>query len=257
MELRAAEQVAAACEDDTLLVWAAQGMRGGVRAWTLGEAVAVASPELNRRDRLTVRGQASQVAAVVRLALPELGPSYRLLGDRALIVELGERLPGTGPARPFEWMDTGPDAGGTTGGEGAAADGADPGRVGWLEGAEEEVGALLAGASPSSWAVPGLPGVRRWAGLRAAGGALVATAADAWSCPQVGFVAGVATDAAHRGRGYARRVCRFAFAALAAEHGRVALMVDSDNRAAIGVYERLGMRGRPVAAATMGGTADG
>ncbi|MFD8526489.1 GNAT family N-acetyltransferase [Streptosporangium canum] len=245
VELRAAEEVAAACDDDTLLVWAAQGMRGGVRAWALGEAVAVASPELNRRDRLTVRGDAAQVAAVVGLALPELGPSYRLLGDRELIVELGERLPGTGPARPFEWMDTGPNAARDAGGAG-------PGRVGWLEGADEEVGVLLAGASPSSWAVPGLPGVRRWAGLRAADGELVATAADAWSCPQVGFVAGVATAAAHRGRGYARRVCRFAFAALAAEHGRVALMVDTDNRAAIGVYERLGMRGRPVAAATVG-----
>ncbi|MGV9771360.1 GNAT family N-acetyltransferase [Streptosporangium sp. NPDC003464] len=243
MELRAAAEVAAACDDDTLVVWAAQGMRGGVRAWALGEAVAVASPDLNRRDRLTVRGGAGEVAAVLRLALPELGPSYRLLGERALVAELSERLPWVGQMWSFEWMDSGP----------VAAARAAAGPAGWLRDADAEVGALLAEASPSSWAVPGLAGVRRWAGLRADGGALVAAAADAWSCPEVGFVAGVATAAAHRGRGYGRQVCGFVFAALAAEHGRVALMVDSDNRAAIGLYEGLGMRGRTVAAATLGG----
>nr|BFE79629.1 hypothetical protein GCM10020093_022300 [Planobispora longispora] len=46
-------------------------------------------------------------------------------------------------------------------------------------------------------------------------------------------------------------MCRFVVDGLAAEHGRVALMVDTHNAGAIRVYERLGMRIRPVAAATL------
>ncbi|WP_433235865.1 GNAT family N-acetyltransferase [Streptosporangium sp. CA-135522] len=231
-------------------------MRAGVRAWALGQAVAVASPDLNRRDRLTVRGDADEVSALVRLLLPRLGPSYRLMGEQALVAEVAARLPQVGPPHAFEWMETGgPPASGEVGEVGGVDQvGGSGGRsvpAGWLVGAEQEVGALLAQASPSSWAVPGLPGVRRWAGLRVPGGALVATAADAWSCPQVGFVAGVATAVAHRGRGYGQAVCAFVFAALAAEHGRVALVVDTVNLGAIALYERLGMRGRRVAAAVL------
>ncbi len=242
MELTSSGDVTAACHDDPLVVWAARGMRDGVRAWTLGEAVAVASPDLNRRDRLTVLGPSSQVAGLVRRVLPDLGPSYRLLGDRALVAELAVRFPQTGPVRPFEWMDT------ATPSPPQAAERAGEEETGWLGDADGEVTALLSEAAPSAWAVPGLPGIRRWAGVRSSGGALVATAADAWSCPGVGFVAGVATAPAWRGRGYGQRVCRFVFDALVAVHGRVALMVDTDNHPAIAVYERLGMRGRPVAA---------
>ncbi|MGW4420692.1 GNAT family N-acetyltransferase [Streptosporangium sp. NPDC004631] len=245
MELTSAADVAAACGDDTLIMWAAQGMRDGVRAWALGEAVAVASPELNRRDRLVVRGPAGQVAAVLRRALPEIGPSYRLLGDRALIAELAVQVPGAERVGAFEWMDTARPPAPEAPGRRSA-----PGEVSWLRDADEEVSDLLAEASPSAWAVPGLPGIHRWAGVRAADGRLVATAADAWSCPQVGFVAGVATSPGHRGRGYGERVCRFVFGTLSAGHGRVALMVDTDNHPAIGVYERLGMRGRPMAVLT-------
>ncbi|MFF5207650.1 GNAT family N-acetyltransferase [Streptosporangium sp. NPDC000396] len=247
MELTEVGDVVAASGDDTLIVWTAQGMRDGVRAWALGEAVAVACPQLNRRDRLTVRGPAHQVAALVRLALPELGSSYRLQGDQALITELVERLPAGGPAHSFEWMDS---AQALSPAEEHA--GEDAGEAGWLRDADGEVSALLAEASPSAWAVPGLAGIRRWAGLRGPDGALVATAADAWSCPQVGFVAGVATAVTRRRRGYGERVCRFVFDELVAVHGRVALMVDADNHGAIGLYERLGLRGRPVAACVVG-----
>ncbi|MER7210393.1 GNAT family N-acetyltransferase [Streptosporangium sp. NPDC020072] len=239
MELTSAEDVAAACQDDTIVMWAAQGMRPGIRAWAHGEAVAVASPDLNRRDRLTVRGPAGQVAVLVRRVLPELAPSYRVMAERDLAGELVGLLPGSGPVRPFEWMETATPPSPQDSGEE---------ETGWLEERDAEVAALLAEAAPAAWAVPGLPGIRRWAGVRAADGSLVATAADAWSCPEVGFVAGVATVSALRGRGYGRRVCAFVFRSLIAAHGRVALVVDTDNRAAIGVYERLGMRLRPVAA---------
>jgi GNAT superfamily N-acetyltransferase len=246
VELTAVGDVVAACDDDTLIVWAAQEMGPGVRAWALGESVAVASPDLNRRDRLAVRGPAAQVARLVELLRPEVGPSYRLLGDRALLGELAERMAQTRVLASFEWMDAG-------GPPPPRPAGAPAGAGGWLRDADAEVSALLAEASPSAWATPGVAGIRRWAGLRAEDGTLVATAADAWSCARVGFVAGVATAVSHRGRGYGERVCRFVFEALAAGHGRVALMVDTDNRVAIGLYERLGLRIRPVSAAALDG----
>ncbi|WP_432861319.1 GNAT family N-acetyltransferase [Microbispora rosea] len=248
-ELVSEAEVVAASGDDDLVVWAAQGMRPGVRAWACGDAVAVASPEASRRDRLVVRGTAAQVAALVRHALAECGPSYRPLGDAQLIERVVEAAPELELAGHFSWMGTeklAPPRGevtspGMTRLEGAAS---------WLaDSAAPEVAALLAAANPGSYAVPGLPRVRRWAGVRDGSGALLAVAADAWSAPTVGLLAGVATAAPARGRGLGERVCRFVASALIAEHGRAALMVDDWNRAAVGVYERLGFARRRVAAA--------
>ncbi|WP_329081679.1 GNAT family N-acetyltransferase [Streptosporangium sp. NBC_01469] len=248
MRLGDAAEVAEACSGDALVLWGAQGMGPGVRAWTLGEAVAVACPDLNRRDRLTVCGEAGAVSALVERVLAEVGPSYRVVGSRALVDEVAGRTARMRVLGSFEWMDT--PAGALP--PGPADTGA--GRAGWLEDAEEgEVSALLARAAPSSWAVPGVAGVRRWAGVRGDDGRLVAVAADAWSCPPVGFVAGVATAPASRGRGYGERVCRFVLGELAAAHERVALMVDTGNHAAIALYGRLGLRGRPLAAAALDG----
>ncbi|WP_344892954.1 GNAT family N-acetyltransferase, partial [Nonomuraea antimicrobica] len=79
-------------------------------------------------------------------------------------------------------------------------------------------------------------------------GVVAAVAADAWSAPSVGLVAGVATRVGFRGRGLAGRVCGWVSRELVAVHGRAALMVDDSNGAAIGVYERLGYRRRRVLA---------
>ncbi|OPG07945.1 GNAT family N-acetyltransferase [Microbispora sp. GKU 823] len=247
-ELVSEAEVVAASGDDDLVVWAAQGMRPGVRAWAYGDAVAVASPEASRRDRLAVRGPAAQVVPLVRHALAEAGPSYRPLGDAALIEQVVEAAPELELAGRFSWMGTeklAPPRQETSrevaGQEGAAS---------WLaESAAPEVAELLAAANPGSYAVPGLPPVRRWAGVRDGSGALLAVAADAWSAPTVGLLAGVATAAPARGRGLGERVCRFVASALLAEHGRAALMVDDWNRAAVAVYERLGFARRRVAAA--------
>ncbi|KAB8188188.1 GNAT family N-acetyltransferase [Microbispora catharanthi] len=219
-------------------------MRPGVRAWAYGDAVAVASPEASRRDRLVVRGTAAaQAVPLVRHALAEAGPSYRPLGDAALIEQVVEAVPELEPAVRFSWMGTeklAPPRHQASGREGAAS---------WLaDSAVPEVAALLATANPDSYAVPGLPRVRRWAGVRDGSGALLTVAADAWSAPTVGLLAGVATAAPARGRGLGERVCRFVASALLAEHGRAALMVDDWNRAAVVVYERLGFARRRVAA---------
>lgn len=253
VRLKDAAEVADACSGDALVLWGAQTMGPQVRAWALGEAVAVACPDLNRRDRLTVRGEPGPVSTLVRHALQEIGPSYRVTGERALVQEVSARDARLRVLGTFEWMDTPPGAPGPALPRPPAPE-AGPGQVGWLRGAQDtEVSALLARAAPSSWAVPGVPGVRRWAGVRGDDGELVAVAADAWSCPPVGFVAGVATAPALRGRGYGERVCRFALGELAAAHERVALVVDTDNHPAIALYERLGLRGRPLAAAGLDG----
>ncbi|GAB3896123.1 GNAT family N-acetyltransferase [Microbispora bryophytorum] len=261
-ELVSEAEVVAASGDDDLVVWAAQGMRPGVRAWAYGDAVAVASPAASRRDRLVVRGTAggttgdtaARLVPLVRHALAEAGPSYRPLGDAALIEQVVAAVPELEPAVGFSWMGTeklAPPRQEATGPEVIGAEGAyREGTASWLaDSAAPEVAALLAAANPGSYAVPGLPRVRRWAGVRDGGsGALLAVAADAWSAPTVGLLAGVATAAPARGRGLGERVCRFVASALLAEHGRAALMVDDWNRAAVVVYERLGFARRRVAA---------
>ncbi|GAB3939884.1 hypothetical protein GCM10029976_056850 [Kribbella albertanoniae] len=220
---------------DPLIVWAGQGFGPGVRAWYDGSAVAVASPELSKRDRLAVTGPPAEVARLVTAVTGEVGTSYRPFGDEDLIRELADRVPGLEFSAAFGWMDTAEIPPVTT-------------TAGWLEG-DDGVEALLAEASPSSYAWPGLPGVRRWAAIASDDGELLSIAADAWSAPEVGFLAGVTTREVARGKGLSRQVCGFVTAELVKQHGRAGLMVDRDNPAAIAVYHRLGYTYRRVAAA--------
>lgn len=261
-ELRDLEEVRVACDDDDLVMWTAQDLRGGARAWAMGDAVVAACPEVSRRDRVAVWGGAACAAVLLRHALAELGPHYRPFGEAELVRDVLAEVEGLEVAGGFSWMtldgpparalalDAAPDG---QDGPGSPA-GASGEAVRWLgPEAHGEVAALLAAGAPESYAVPGAPGVRRWAGVRA-GGTLAAVAADAWSAPTVGLLAGVATAAALRGRGLAGRVCRWVAARLVAEHGRAALMVDDDNPAAVAVYERIGFRRRRVLAAYVPGT---
>ena len=220
---------------DLLVVWAAQGFGAGVRAWRNGDAVAVVAPALSKRDRLSVVGPAADAAPLVRDVLAEVGPSYRPFGDEDLLRELAERVPGLEFSAAFGWMDTAEVPEVTT-------------TAAWLSG-DAGIEQLLEQASPSSYAWPGRPGVRRWAALTGENGELLSIAADAWSAPEVGFLAGVATAPVARGKGLSRQVCGFVTAELVKRHGRAALMVNSDNSAAIAVYRRLGYTYRRVAAA--------
>ncbi|WP_062348716.1 GNAT family N-acetyltransferase [Herbidospora yilanensis] len=287
IELRHAGQVAAACGGDDLPVWTAQRLpAGGARAWAHGDAVAVACPAVSKHDRLAVFGAAGDPAlpALVRQVWREMGTGYRPFGDRETIHRLAEAMPAElGPAGNFTWMtvdpgtvrldalrpdtsrpDTGrlergpasastPEAGHPAG-EKPAGGRAAPALlvkpdVAWLDpGAEAEVAAVLAVANPDAYARPGMPGVTRWAGIRDDAGRLIAVGADAWSAPSVGFVGGVATLPEARGSGLAGAICRFLTAALLHRHGRVSLMADDVNTAALAVYRRLGYTRRPVAA---------
>lgn len=98
--------VAAAGDGDPILTWTAQAMREGVRAWRLGEAVAVACPDLSERDRLTVRGApGADLAALVRHAMGEVGPQYRIMADTEVADWLVGAMPGLEPVHAFGWMD--------------------------------------------------------------------------------------------------------------------------------------------------------
>jgi ribosomal protein S18 acetylase RimI-like enzyme len=278
-KLRSAAELAAACADDPLCMWAAQGPldRDEIQAWAAGPeaagqpaAVAVACPGLSLRNRIAVWGEPGPATELMARVLPLLGPSYRPLGDSGLITELCARLPGLTMSEPFGWMYTRPrqpvpaepsshrrdemtSPGTTPGRAGVKQAAAPPGEPRWLADREmAAVTALLDRSFPDSYARPGRPGVRRWAGIDGPDGELAAVAADAWSAPTVGFMAGVAVREELRGTGLGGRICRFLADRLIAGHGRVALMVDGWNDPAIRLYRRLGLTRQEIRAAWAG-----
>lgn len=208
-----------------------------MRVFRSGSAVAVAAAGLSGRDRIAVSGRAEDALPLVRDVLAEVGPTYRPFGDAALIDAFVRGVPGLVPGpRSFLWMETTESPGPVTG-------------VDWLDrDGEQRARTLFDLCFPDSYAQPGRPGVRRWAG---ADGAL-AVAADAWSAADSGFMAGVVTHPHARGRGLGAAVSRFVLDALVRRHGRAALMVDATNTAAVSVYEGAGMRGRLFGAAGVG-----
>jgi hypothetical protein len=238
-EILTTAELARVCADDTMIMWAGQGLAGPVRAWRNGDAVVIASPELSQRDRLSVLGPVVELGPLVGEVLAEVGPSFRPFGDEAVVRELAERVPEVEFGAGFGWMDT-------------AAASEVPTVAAWLDG-DTGVEAVLNEAAPGSYAWPGRPGVRRWAAVTDESGTLSSVAAEAWSSPQVGFVAGVATRPRLRGQGLSGQVCAFVTTELAKYHGRVGLMVDAANAAAISVYRRLGYTYRAVAAASVEG----
>ncbi|MGC4936489.1 GNAT family N-acetyltransferase [Kribbella sp. DT2] len=276
-EILSSTELVAAAGGDAKVLWAGQGMTDGTRAWYAGDALAVVAPDLSRHDRIVVRGPVDQAAALVREVLGVVGTAYRPFGDEELVRGLVERIPELSLRATFGWMeiDEAPASalnampfasGGTMVVETVTAR--------WLAD-DAGVAELLDEASPTSYARPGDRGVLRWAGVEdpttdtapVAGGKaawvsapgdgsadsarLLSVAADAWSAPEVGFLAGVATLPTARGRGLSKQVCAFVTAELVKRHGRVALMVDGRNDTAIGLYRTLGYSYHPVGAAQL------
>jgi hypothetical protein len=54
--------------DDPLIAWGRQG----TRIWERGDAIALASPNLSRRDRLVVAGSPADAGRLVREVLPAI-----------------------------------------------------------------------------------------------------------------------------------------------------------------------------------------
>ncbi|MCX4746458.1 GNAT family N-acetyltransferase [Kitasatospora sp. NBC_01287] len=237
-----------------IIRWAAQGFAPGVRAFTLDGAVAVASPALSCRDRLAVHGPAEPAARLLRQVLREVGPDFRPIGEHALMTSLLAAVPELRAAAEFFWMDlAGPPtapAPSVPNQHQRPATAPTP-AARWLTPDElPDAAALLDLAFPDSYAHPGRPGARAWAGVRDHEGRLTALAADAWSAPDLGLLAGVTAHPVHgRGRGHAEAACRLVLDTLVRRYGRAGLMVAGENAAAIRLYERLGLRRRAVLAA--------
>ena len=235
------DELVARCGGDAPCRWVAQGLDGRGRAWASedGRALAVAGTGVSRRDRIAVSGPPASVVPLVRDVLHEVGPTYRPLGDPPLMEAIVGGVPGLVAGKPFAWMER------TSAGPRGDQHGAT-----WLSGAElPEATALLAAVSPGSDALPGVPGVERWAGIRDDAGRLTALAALAWSAPSVGLITGVAVRPEARGRGLGRAVCGFVLTEALRRHGTAALMVDAGNETAIRLYRGLGMSHRPTRAA--------
>ncbi len=235
------QELAWASNDDALLAWIAQdGVGTSTTAWAYGSAVGVAGAGLPQGRRLAIAGSTSDVAALLRSVERETVLGYRLLGAAPLLASLtrGMRLR---IVEEFWWMELG----------GGQLVGVDNEAARWLdEGDLDDVEVLLDVSFPASRARAGVPGVRRWAGIRERG-LLVAVAADAWSCTTVGFISGVATHPAHRGRGLGRSVSRFVIQHLLNECGRAGLYADAWNRAAVALYASVGMSSHRVATADL------
>lgn len=250
-------EVALAADGDGGSVWAAQGqpdgsLGPGVRAWRRGSAVAVASPDVSGRDRLAIMGDVSDATPLVRDVFDAVGDSYRMFGPAELVTGLVERIPGLGQVGELYWMETA-----SSSPPAASLPAASPlPQVEWLDDAgEKAAGELFDSHFPRSYAQPGRRGVRRWAGVfgdpDGTGQEPLAVAAEAWSGAECGFMAGVVTHPAARGRGLAQAVCGFVIDDLVGRYGRVALMAHADNAPAVAAYERLGMIKRALRATSL------
>jgi GNAT superfamily N-acetyltransferase len=137
-------------------------------------------------------------------------------------------LPDLVPTPPFGWMHT------------SVAPAPDQ-RVALAATRDEpSIQALLDDAFPNTLARPGLPGVARWWVFRDTS-SVTACAADAWSAPGVGLLAGVAVSQQTRGLGQARAVVSAGLEALVSDYGSAALMVETDNTPARRLYESFAM----------------
>jgi ribosomal protein S18 acetylase RimI-like enzyme len=230
-----------------MVLWAAQALLPHAHgaAWKHGDSVAVFTPKLNRGDRLVFTGSPNapgDAAELLRQVLPLLrSERLRPLAGTDLARGVVPWVNGLHERATFGWMDLAPE---TPARLPPARD-----RVRWLTSHDlDDATSLLRKANPDSYVFPADPEARRWAGMRDAAGTLVSVAADAWSAPAVGFIAGVGTHPDHRGRGLSGAVCGFLVEHLRRDHGKVALMVDEANDAALSVYRRLGFTYRSVTA---------
>lgn len=163
-----------------------------VRGWLVDSAVAwLAVDSEERVSYLSALGEPAAVGSLLAELVEELPPRQRLTLPRGTPVHLPAWLAIDGTDWDFRWLAGPP----------PVQDGEDA--VGPVP--DDEVAALLAVSSPTASAQPGDPNVRRWVGIRDAGG-LLACAADTSSATGVGHLSSIAVHPSARGRGLGRAV---------------------------------------------------
>jgi ribosomal protein S18 acetylase RimI-like enzyme len=105
-----------------------------------------------------------------------------------------------------------------------------------------DIDALLDAGYPETSSRPGKSGIRRWYGIRATSGELVACGADR-SRNGVGFLAAITVAPDRRGTGLGAALTATMARRLAAEFDAVALGVTVENGLANALYQRLGFTG--------------
>lgn len=177
---------------------------------------------------LSALGDPAPVGQLIGRLLPELPPRQRVTVPRGTPSHLPAWVGMDGTDWDFRWLTRPPTLQ-------AGEDG-----VGLVED-DAAVQELLAVASPTASALPGDAAVRRWVGLREAGGSLVACAADTSGATGVGHLSSIAVHPDHRGRGLGRVVTAALTRRLLQEgNDLVTLGMYADNAAGRALYDSLG-----------------
>lgn len=202
------------------------------RAWRLNGTVAFLRLDSDDNPRgLAALGEPPRVAELVTEVVHEVPAVPRLSVPR-----------GTLPYLPaWLWLE---DASDWDFRSAATPPPAQPGedRAVWLDPeADGEVKELLAVANPDTSTWPGEAKVRRWAGIRGAGGHLDACLADTSGANGIGHVSAIATRPQGRGQGLGAAITAWATRRLFAEGcDIVTLGMYEGNDVAGRIYDRLG-----------------
>ena len=204
--------------------------RSTVTGWAGHAAVAWRATDAEERiPSLMTLGQPAAVALLIEELLPELRDQTRVTLPRGTAPLLPAWVAIDGIDWDFRWIDTPPPR--------------QPGEDEVVAVTDDEVGPLLAAASPTASAQPGDPAVRRWLGVRGQDG-LRACAADTSGATGIGHLSSIAVHPDVRGQGWGAAVtAAFIRQLLAEDCDVVTLGMYADNTAGRALYDHLGMAG--------------
>lgn len=222
-------QCLAASGDDPYVRWQVDPARTP-RGWVVDAAVAFDRLDRQGRRTITVVGTPAAAARAVRCLVPVAEP-VRVTVPRGTLQVLGDGVR-VGDGADWDWFRT----------DVRPAPTADEERVVTVAD-DDAVRTLLAAASPRHSAVPGDDEVRRWVGVQADDGTLLACAAHTEAVPGVPHLASIATHPSARGQGLGALVTGALTRRLLDEGSpAVTLGMYADNDVARRMYLRLGYR---------------
>lgn len=199
-----------------------------VSGWTGHGAVAWRATDAEERlPYLMTLGKPAEVARLVEELLPELRDQSRITLPRGTAALLPAWVALEGTDWDFRWLGEPPPV--------------QPAEELVVEVTDDEVGPLLALASPTASALAGDPAVLRWVGVRGPDG-LLACAADTSAATGVGHLSSIAVRPEARRRGLGAAVTAALMRRLFADGcDLVTLGLYASNTAGRALYDHLGM----------------